>query len=153
MTDTALLRQLTRADLEGIWRVRYAVRENVLTPGRISDADVIEYMEVTGRGWCIEVNGELVGFAIGSAVDGKIWALFVHPDHAGRGYGRRLHDEMIAWLWARGLQRLWLTTQAGSHAETFYRLSGWIASGRTEQGELRFELPRPPHFNASKDKT
>ena len=34
------LRQAVAADIPGIWEVRYAVTENTLTPGRISDEDV-----------------------------------------------------------------------------------------------------------------
>ena len=150
MNDRPRLRLLTRADLPEIWRVRHAVRENTLTPGRIADADVIERMEAPGRGWGIELpGGELAGFAIGcgareGADAGRVWALFIHPDHAARGHGRRLHDEMVGWLRERGLPRLWLNTEAGSRAETFYRLSGWVDCGLNEHGEIRFELPLTP---------
>ena len=48
---------------------------------------------------------------------GNVWALFVDPRHEGRGYGRRLHDTMVTWLWERGHQRLCLTTEPGTRAE------------------------------------
>ncbi len=148
---SALLRPLQRGDLADIWHVRYAVRENTLTPGRIGDAEVIERIEATGRGWGVEVDGRIIGFAIactdsGGPNSGRIWALFVHPDHADQGHGARLHDAMVDHLWAQGLQRLWLNTMPGSRAETFYRLRGWLQSGRSADGEIRFELPRPADF-------
>ena len=135
-----LLRQALRSDVAELWRVRYAVRENRLTPGRISDAELIAQIESSGRGWVIENQGKLLGFAIGNAENGNIWALFVDPDHAGQGHGRRLHDAMLDWLWSRGLQRLWLSTTPGTRAEAFYRRAGWQDCGLTTGGELRFEI-------------
>jgi GNAT superfamily N-acetyltransferase len=106
-----ILRRARQTDIAAIRRVRHSVRENRLTSGVITDADVLEAIEATGRGWVIEADGEVVAFAVGSATDGNIWALFVDPAHERRGYGRRLHDVMVAWLWSQGLHKLWLTTQ------------------------------------------
>ena len=47
---TAILRQATRDDVAGLWRVRYAVTENTLTPGRIGDDELVDQIERTGRG-------------------------------------------------------------------------------------------------------
>jgi len=93
-----LLRQARRADAPRLLRVRYAVTENTLTPGRIGDAELFDQIERTGRGWVVEEDGEIVGFAIGNASDGNIWALFVDPCAQGRGHGTRLHDTMVDWL-------------------------------------------------------
>ncbi len=119
------------------------MRENRLTSSTISDADVAEAIERTGRGWVVEVAGEIVAFAVGNAQSGNIWALFVDPRHEGLGYGKRLHDTIVAWLWSRGLERLWLTTMPGTRAQRFYELSGWRNCGPVESGELRLELSRP----------
>lgn len=137
------LRQAHRSDIAGMHRVRIAVRENRLSsPDRIGDADYRAAIENLGRGWVIEVDAVVVAFAVGYATDGNIWALFVHPDHEGRGYGRQLHDVMVQWLWAQGLARLWLTTAEGSRAEGFYAAAGWRRSGSTPSGEVGFELDR-----------
>ena len=73
------LRQATRDDTAEIWRVRYAVTENTLTPGRISDAELHAHLEDFGRGWVVElVPGpqlKIAGFAIGDARDGHILSL------------------------------------------------------------------------------
>ncbi|MGN6527210.1 MAG: GNAT family N-acetyltransferase [Burkholderiaceae bacterium] len=143
MSSAALLRQATRDDLPGIWRVRYAVRENTLAPGRIGDGEVIAQIEDTGRGWVVEEGGEIVAFAIGDARDGNVWALFVDPRAQGRGHGSRLHDEMVAWLWSRGLERLWLGTGNGTRACAFYEKHGWRAAGPHGERETRYELDRP----------
>jgi GNAT superfamily N-acetyltransferase len=123
-------------------RVRLAVRENVLSdPGRISEADYRAALDALGRSWLIEADGEVVAFATGYR-DGSIWALFVHPDHEGRGYGKRLHSTLVDWLWTLGHTRLWLTTAVGSRAVRFYLLQGWWHSGHAANGEVRLELSR-----------
>jgi GNAT superfamily N-acetyltransferase len=131
-----------RDDVPAIQRVRAAVRENRLVSRVISDAEVIDHLESLGRGWVIEAGGEVVAFAIGRIHDGNIWALFVDPAHDRRGYGRRLHDAMVAWMFGEGLVRLWLTTEPGTRAEGFYRKAGWTDCGLVASGERRFEMAR-----------
>lgn len=138
----AVLRQAERSDIRGIQRVRHAVRENRLTSCAISDDDVAHSIEVSGRGWVVEVDHTVVAFAIGNAQDGNIWALFVDPGHEGRGHGRRLHEVMVTWLWSRGLEKLWLSTEPGTRAQRFYSRAGWTDCGLLPSGELRFELQR-----------
>jgi len=137
------LREARREDIPAMHRVRLAVTENRLTSAVISEADYIPFIESHGRGWVVEDQGQVTGFAIGDARDGNIWALFVDPDSEGRGYGRQLHDTTVAWLWAKGLRQLWLTTDAGTRAERFYEAAGWQNVGRTHQGAIRFELRAP----------
>lgn len=136
------VRQAMAADVPAIQRIRHAVTENRLTSRRIADAEVIEHLERHGRGWVAEWRGAVAGFAIGDARDGNIWALFVDPPCAGRGIGRQLHDEMVAWLWRQGLDRLHLCTEPGTRAEGFYRAAGWQALG-VKGGEMQFECRRP----------
>jgi ribosomal protein S18 acetylase RimI-like enzyme len=137
---SATVRQATRADVPAMHRVRLLVRENRLTSGRITEADYAPAIETTGRGWVAEQDGRIVGFAVGDARDGNIWALFVEPGCERRGHGRRLHDAMVAWLFARGLERLWLGTEPGTRAERFYRAAGWRFVRRLENGEALYEL-------------
>jgi GNAT superfamily N-acetyltransferase len=132
-------RPAVRADIAGIQRVRHSVHENRLVSTVITDDDVREAIEHTGRGWVIEARGEIVGFAIGNATNGNVWALFVHPDHERRGHGRRLHDTVLAWLRSQGRSRPWLTTEAGTRAQRFYEAAGWKRVGTTASGELRYE--------------
>lgn len=169
MSEPVILRHAHRGDIAAIQRVRAAARENRLLSRRISDDDVRRHLEVLGRGWVIEVDrpspgrpstaagpdegrtrsgrgprhGEVVAFVIGDATIGHIWALFVEPAYQGMGYGRRLLDVMVAWLWSQGLPHLWLATEAGTRAERFYRAAGWREAGRTPHGELAFVLDRP----------
>jgi GNAT superfamily N-acetyltransferase len=145
-----VLRRATIADIAGMHRVRTSVRENALVSVVIADADYREHIETLGRGWVVAVGGEIVGFAIANARDGNVWALFVHPDHERRGYGRQLHDAMVAWMGERGVPKLWLTTAAGTRAERFYEAAGWARAGLAG-GELRFELRNPRASSAARD--
>jgi GNAT superfamily N-acetyltransferase len=138
---TIVIRQATLSDAAAIWAVRYAVQENTLTPGRITDEDLRREIEDTGRGWVLEEDDSIRAFAIGNAVTGNVWALFVHPDAQGQGYGRRLHDVMVAWLRERGAPTLWLMTGEQTRATVFYERLGWRRVGASSNGEVRYELP------------
>ena len=127
------LREAVLSDISAMQRIRHSVRENRLVSTSISDLEVRESIEKTGRGWVIEVEGEIVAFAIGNAETGNVWALFVHPTHEHRGYGRLLHDTMVEWLFSRGLERLWLTTEPGTRAQRFYEAAGWERVGSTDR--------------------
>jgi GNAT superfamily N-acetyltransferase len=140
---TGLLRVALRADIAQIQRVRHAVRENRLTSGVITDDEVRQHLESLGRGWVIEVDATVRAFAIGNKVSENVWALFVEQGHEQRGFGRRLHDTMMAWFWAEGVARVWLSTTPGTRAERFYRAAGWRMAGPAPHGELRFEIERP----------
>src|SRR6186997_2147592 len=98
-----MLRPARAADIPAIQQVRASVKENRLVSTIITDDDVRTAIEDSGRGWIVEQDGKVVAFAIGNAISGNIWALFVRPEYEGRGYGRQLHDTMVAWLRAAGL--------------------------------------------------
>jgi len=135
------LRQALTSDISGIWDVRYSVAENTLTPGRISDEDVREAIEDTGRGWVIEEDAAIVAFAIGIAVTGNVWALFVKPEAQGKGYGTQLHTAMIDWFRTQPIDRLWLSTGTHTRARAFYEKNGWVCVGPYGPDEVRYEQP------------
>lgn len=137
------LRQATRLDIPGMHRVRLAVRENRLTSSIISEEHYVPAIEATGRGWVIVIDDSVVAFAVGNKNTGNIWALFVDPDHEGFGYGRRLHDAMVDWLFQNKISRLNLSTAFGTRAEKFYEKAGWAQTGQRENGEVYFELFNP----------
>jgi len=60
-------------------RVRLSVTENRLVSVALTEHDYIAAIHETGRGWVAEVDGIVVGFAIGDCQTGNIWALFVDP--------------------------------------------------------------------------
>lgn len=123
-------------------RVRLSVRENRLASA-ITEHEYAIAIEETGRGWVVESDGTIVAFAVGNAVTGNIWALFVDPAHERRGHGRALHDVMVEWLFSRGLARLWLGTEPGTRAQRFYAAAGWRFTGVLPNGEAGYELWGP----------
>jgi GNAT superfamily N-acetyltransferase len=139
----ALQRSAQRADIAGMHRVRMSVHENRLVSMQLTEADYVDAIESRGRGWVVELDGTIVAFAIGDAINGSIWALFVEPGFEGRGFGRQLHDEMVSWLWQQGHERLWLTTDSGTRAQRFYEIAGWRIIGPAAREEVRLELYKP----------
>jgi GNAT superfamily N-acetyltransferase len=134
-------REAQPADIPAMSAVRLAVTENVLSnPARITPADYADYTFQRGRGWVAEAEGRVVGFAVADLLGHNIWALFVHPDYAGRGIGKRLHERMLTWYFTQTAETVWLSTAPGTRAEEFYRRQGWQDTGRTGSGEVRFEL-------------
>jgi GNAT superfamily N-acetyltransferase len=145
METTIILRPARRDDIPALHRVRIAVRENRLTSTVLTEDDYVRALEPPCRTWLVEADGHVVAFAAANAATGNIWALFVDPDHEGRGYGRQLHDAMVAWLWGQNVTRAWLTTTAGTRAHRFYVAAGWTQAGPASGGEIRFELSRSPN--------
>lgn len=136
-----ILRQALLSDIPAMHRVRLAVRENRLSPVTyIGESDYVQAIARQGRGWVVEADGGIVAFSVALHTDGNIWALFVDPQHEGRGYGQQLLSAAVDWLWAQGLQRLWLTTGPQTRAEKFYGKAGWQRCGISEKGEVCFEL-------------
>ena len=133
------LRQATDGDIPAMHRVRRAVRENRLTSNAITEQHYFPAIEQTGRGWVIEVAGTVVAFAVGNSKTGNIWALFVDPEHEGHGYGQRLHEAMVTWLFSQGLTKLWLSTAPNTRAQRFYEAAGWEYKGILANGEALFE--------------
>jgi GNAT superfamily N-acetyltransferase len=137
------LRQANKSDIPAMHRVRLAVRENVLSdPGRITESDYLAALDELGRTWVIETNGAIAAFATAYR-NGSIWALFVHPDHEGHGYGKALLSTAVAWLWSLGHKRIWLATAADTRAERFYLSQGWQRCGTVPGGDIRYELGGP----------
>ena len=137
------VRPATVVDVPAMQRLRLQVRENVLSdPGLVTESMVLKSISEAGSGWVFEENNEILGFSIALRDDPSIWALFVLPQHEGKGIGHTLLKEAVDWLWSLGAIRICLGTEAGTRAERFYRERGWKDSGLKENGEIMFVLER-----------
>lgn len=134
----AVIRIASRADLPRITEIRMAVRENVLSrPEKIVAA--VEHLIDRDAFWVFETDGLIHGFSAADPRDGSIFALFMDGASEGRGIARQLLDAACRHLAAAGHARAWLSTDPGTRAERFYRRQGWVDTGRTAEGEIRFE--------------
>ena len=136
-----IFRIATVTDIKQIQVVRNSVKENVLSnPILVTDKDVEEYIIRRGKGWVCEDDSIIVGFAIADLKDNNIWALFIHPDHEGKGIGKHLHQLMLNWYFRQGKETVWLSTSPDTRAEKFYRKAGWRETGIYGKGEIKFEM-------------
>ena len=140
----------SEADIPEMHRIRMSVRENQLNnPGLVQPHHYREMLHAHGRGWVAKIDGRMVGFAVADLTRSNVWALFVDPEHEGRGAGRRLHDTMMDWFFEAGAEHVWLSTDRGTRAERFYQSAGWRFTGNEPNGEVRYEMSRE-HWLATK---
>jgi GNAT superfamily N-acetyltransferase len=136
-----LFREAHISDIKQLQAVRHSVKENRLSdPALVTDKDCEEYLTRRGKGWVCEIENTIVGFAVADVKDHNIWALFVQPEFAGRGIGKRLHDRMLRWYFDQTRETIWLSTAPGTKAETFYSMQGWKKAGIQSNGEVHFEM-------------
>lgn len=122
-------------------RLRRAVRENRLSiQSAIKEASYLPYVEARCA-WVAEADFGIVGFAAINLEAGEIWALFVAPGNEGKGFGRALHETMLACAKAAGGTELTLATDQNSRAAGFYRKAGWIEAAVSLDGQLLFRMP------------
>ena len=136
-----IFRTTVKTDIPQIQVVRNAVKENRLSnPALVSDSDVENFITQRGKGWVCEMDNTIVGFAIADLQDNNIWALFIHPDHEGKGIGKKLHSLMLDWYFSQGKENVWLGTSPDTRAEKFYRKAGWKEYGMHGSKEIKFEM-------------
>ena len=134
-------REATTRDITELHRLRMAVKENVLNnPMLVTTEDYGRFLTRDGKGWLCEINGHIAGFGIIDTTSNNIWALFVHPDHEGKGIGKEIQKLMLDWHFSKCMDTLWLGTAPSTRAESFYRRSGWKDMGMRKNGEIRFEM-------------
>jgi GNAT superfamily N-acetyltransferase len=136
-----IFREATVNDIDAYMLVRMAVKENVLNdPAKVPREDNIAYITRQGKGWVCEIENKIVGFSIVGLVQRNVWALFVLPEHEGKGIGGRLHDVMMDWYFSQTKEKIWLGTEQKTRAEIFYRKRGWKEVGIHGADETKFEM-------------
>ncbi|MHA4870883.1 GNAT family N-acetyltransferase [Duganella sp. PWIR1] len=122
----ATFRQAALHDIPAMSAIRLAVRENALSnPDRITRQMYEDYLEVLGRGWVAEIDGEVAGFSYADKTNASIWALFISPDHEGKGLAKQLLNMATGWLFEQGHSSIRLSTGVDTRADHFYMLQGW----------------------------
>jgi GNAT superfamily N-acetyltransferase len=144
------LRVATAADIPGVFAVRTSVRENHLDHATLAvrgvtpDSVAATLTDDAARTWVVEERHRIVAFGTADARVGAVFAVFVHPEAEGRGYGRALLREAEAWLFAAGWDTIWLHTgeEPRWRAHRLYRAAGWALVGPADHGDVRYEKRR-----------
>ena len=133
-------RQAIPEDIPQIQIVRNSVKENQLSnPNLIPDELVEEFITKRGKGFVCEIDDIIVGFSIVNFVENNVWALFLLPEFEGKGIGKKIHQLMLDEYFSKTKETIWLSTEANSRAETFYKKQGWKNAG-FHGNEVKFEM-------------
>lgn len=136
-------RMATLVDIPRMMEIRLAVKENVLSnPARVPYQMYVDYLELLGRGWVCEREGEVIAFSYAAKEDASIWALFVRPDCEGLGAGKALLALAVEWLFSLGNETVTLGTAANTRADRFYQRQGWARGEMKDAVEVYYTLSR-----------
>jgi ribosomal protein S18 acetylase RimI-like enzyme len=137
------IRQMTATDLPEVFAVRVSTLENTITMQGLEEEygltreTLAEALQHSAKGWVCEIEGKIVGFAMGDRDSGEMTVLAVLPGFEKRGIGKQLLDRVQDWLFDSGHKELWLLTSPNPtfRAYGFYQAQGWVATGELVDGE------------------
>ena len=140
------IRPTSVADVGAMFHVRGAVGENTMTTDELSaigvTPDAISLaVSSSPCAWVATVAEEVVGFAMVELESACLFALFVLPEHEGRGIGTELTHACEQALFKRHTAA-WLETAKGSRAARLYRHLGWGREVDVGGGDIRLEKRR-----------
>jgi len=136
------IRPANISDIPAIFHVRTSVVVNLLTEAELATIGItrqaVERMLEAGeaRAWCVDVEGEVVGFSLAFCKERELSALFVLPNYEQRGFGSALLDEVVEWLTSHSREPIRLVTDRGTPAYRFYKTRGWVDLGYGPEDEV-----------------
>jgi GNAT superfamily N-acetyltransferase len=137
------VREAGEDDVESLFEIRTSVAQNhqsrdELAGIGVTPASVARMLGREARAWIAEIDGRPAGFSMAIEADRSVFALFVRPEHEGRGAGRALLEAAERWLFGRGHAEIWLSTGAEGtlRAHGFYRRMGWRPAGPATDGSI-----------------
>jgi len=144
MTSSLHFRPATADDVTTIMRIRLEVKENTLSnPNIITRQMCLDYLDKLGRGWVAELDGEIQGFSYAAHEDSSIWALFIAPEHEGKGMGKVLLKLAVDYLFELGNNEVKLGTSPDTRADRFYAAQGWKRGEMKNAKEVAYTFSKP----------
>jgi GNAT superfamily N-acetyltransferase len=119
-----------------------SVRENRLVSLRIAHDEYRNAITVDGKGWVAEVDGVVVGFAVGLLREKNLWALFVKPGFEGIGVGRSLARYAFDWFHDENVSEVTFTTEPDTRADAFYTRLGCERGDLVSHGDVAYTWRR-----------
>lgn len=144
---TLQIRSATPQDIDGLFHVRTAVRENALTADEltamgITKEAVAAAISASPCAWVATDGGKVIGFSMILPEDACLFAAFVLPEYEGRGAGSQLVHRAEEVLF-RQHDTIWLETGRTTRAAGFYRHVGWGNESPVGEEDIRLEKKRP----------
>lgn len=131
------IRRAELADSENICRVHKASITALCggdyTPGQIEawigQRQAVDYVKAIQSAcfFVAEEDGQIIGFSLMQPAQGVINAVYVHPEHVGRGVGTLLLAALEREARAAGLSRV--TLNATLNSVLFYKARGYESCG------------------------
>lgn len=149
---TPTLRLALPEDIELLFDIRTSVKQNHLSREQMHDLGITattltEAIREAPCTWIAEYRKEAVGFAMIDLDEGELFALFVRPQHEGKGIGRLLLEQAERALFQRH-EVIHLTTDGDQaiRANGFYQRAGWVSRAAVDERDVRYEKRRtaPP---------
>lgn len=141
---TYAIRQATLEDVSVILALRYQAVENKLYRV-ITHEMLVAALKEDCMAWVAQDKGVIVGFSLANKRRKMLWGLFVMPSHQKQGIGKALLSVALRWLHTEaktwGLfpcKKVWLETEIGSRAETFYQYLGWQQGKQVSAREVHY---------------
>ncbi len=141
------LRVAQLEDIETLFDIRTNVIENYQSREEIAELGITPesvsvMLQTDCCAWIAEISGQPIGFSIANATEKTILGLFVLPTFEGRGAGRMLMQAAEEWLWAKGIEEIWLLTgnNPNLRAYGFYLHLGWVPTGVQLDGDFKGEM-------------
>ena len=158
MADTITIRRATAADAQAIGAVfDAAARAGWTYLGELAqtpmftpdewDKEVADHAPPNVMLVAVDESSAIVGFVAAHPAEGELFLLFVHPEAAGRGIGRRLLDAGHDALRAAGCREAFLYThEQNERALAVYRAAGYRPDGTIRESDFRGTALREPRL-------
>ncbi len=136
------VREARETDTGEIFAIRTSMAENHLSIEQLAEMGITQeaIAAMIAQGpclWVAEIDRVPVGFSMVRDETGCVFGLFVRADHEGLGVGRLLLERAEHHLFAK-FDEIWLETEIGSRAFTFYERAGWIPVEKRDRGLMKF---------------